>query len=138
MAEVSISAFAADMFHLERDLQIIQQSGADFIHVDVMDGHFVPLFGFHQPLIRQMINFNPICGDIHLMAEVTQSMLEQFLRISCRKLTLHVESTEPAVRLFEADGAGGYKPRPCHFTRYGARAVTAVSSLYRGSPCYEL
>ncbi len=95
MAEVSISAFAADMFHLERDLQIIQQSGADFIHVDVMDGHFVPLFGFHQPLIRQMINFNPICGDIHLMAEVTQSMLEQFLRISCRKLTLHVESTEP-------------------------------------------
>ena len=94
MAEVSISAFAADPFHLERDLRIIQRSGADGIHVDVMDGHFVPLFGFHQPLVRQMAAFDPICGDIHLMAQVTQSMLEQFLRISLRKLTLHVEASQ--------------------------------------------
>ena len=54
MAEVSISAFAADMFHLERDLQIIQQSGADFIHVDVMDGHFVPNISFGYSILKDV------------------------------------------------------------------------------------
>lgn len=96
MAEVSVSAFAANLLHLERDLKTIQQSRADSIHVDVMDGHFVSLFGFQQPLIRQMIDFDPICGDIHLMVGVTQPILKRFLEIPCRKLTLHVESAEPA------------------------------------------
>lgn len=97
MVEISVSAFAADPFHLKRDLKIIQQSGADGIHVDVMDGHFVPMFGFHQLLIRQMVDFDPICGDIHLMVEVTRPILERILEIPCRKLTLHVESAKPAV-----------------------------------------
>lgn len=95
MAEISISALAANFFHIERDLNIIKESGAEWVHVDVMDGHFVPLFGFNQPQVRQMTDWNRSCGDVHLMAKVTDSMLEECLKLPLKKLTLHVEAAEP-------------------------------------------
>lgn len=95
MAEVCVSAFATDFFHIEQGLNIIKDSGADWVHVDVMDGHFVPLFGFNQPQIRKMAVRSKACMDVHLMAELSSSMLETFIKLPIQKLILHMEVAEP-------------------------------------------
>lgn len=92
MAEVSISAFAADILHLERDLDLALRSGADSVHIDVMDGHFVPLFGFSQIWIRRLAAWDTRCGDVHLMAFSSRELVESLLFLPIRRLTLHVES----------------------------------------------
>ncbi len=97
MAEVSISAFAADFFMMEKELELVRKSGADSVHLDVMDGHFVPLFGFSQPWIRQMTEWDAMCGDVHLMAELTPQIIQDFLKIPLRRLTLHAEAAEADV-----------------------------------------
>lgn len=97
MPEISASAFAADFFHIQEELEKIRESGARSIHVDVMDGHFVPLFGFNQPWIRQMIEWDSMCGDIHLMAELNDKLVKDFLELPIQRLTVHVEAAEAEI-----------------------------------------
>ena len=79
--KIAPSILSADFMHLGRDIELIEKAGAGYVHVDVMDGHFVPLFGFNQPQVRQLTDWNRACGDVHLMAELTQTMLEECLKL---------------------------------------------------------
>lgn len=92
MAEISVSAFAADFFCMKEELDGVKKSGADSIHIDVMDGHFVPLFGFSQIWIKKMAEHIGSCGDVHLMAWITRGIIEDILKLPIEKLTIHAEA----------------------------------------------
>ena len=90
---IAPSVLAADFTNLSRDLEMINQSEADFLHVDVMDGVFVPAISFGQNIISQM---KKICNkpfDVHLMIENPDKFIEEFVQAGADIITVHYEST---------------------------------------------
>lgn len=92
MAKVSPSILAADFVNLERDIRRIEQSGADWIHVDVMDGSFVPNFSFGLPALKAIRGVTDMTLDVHLMIERPIRYVERFVAAGADWLTIHVEA----------------------------------------------
>lgn len=89
---IAPSVLAADFTNLSRDLEMINQSEADFLHVDVMDGVFVPAISFGQNIISQM---KKICNkpfDVHLMIENPDKFIEEFVQAGADIITVHYEA----------------------------------------------
>lgn len=92
MAKVSPSILAADFVNLERDIHKIERSGADWIHVDVMDGSFVPNFSFGLPALKAIRCVTNMTLDVHLMIERPIRYVERFVAAGADWLTIHVEA----------------------------------------------
>lgn len=92
MAKVSPSILAADFVNLERDIHKIERSGADWIHVDVMDGTFVPNFSFGLPALKAIRGVTNMPLDVHLMIERPIRYVERFVAAGADWLTIHVEA----------------------------------------------
>ena len=95
MAKVSPSILAADFVNLERDIHRIEESGADWIHVDVMDGTFVPNFSFGLPALKAIRGVTDMTLDVHLMIEKPIRYVERFVAAGADWLTVHIEADTP-------------------------------------------
>ena len=92
MAKVSPSILAADFVNLERDIHEIEKSRADWIHVDVMDGSFVPNFSFGLPALKAIRGVTDMTLDVHLMIERPIRYVERFVAAGADWLTVHIEA----------------------------------------------
>jgi len=92
MAKVSPSILAADFVNLERDIHQIEASQADWIHVDVMDGTFVPNFSFGLPALKAVRRVTDMPLDVHLMIERPIRYVERFVAAGADWLTIHIEA----------------------------------------------
>lgn len=92
MAKVAPSILAADFVNLERDIYDIEKNGADWIHVDVMDGTFVPNFSFGLPALKAIRNVTDMPLDVHLMIERPIRYVERFVAAGADWLTIHIEA----------------------------------------------
>ena len=92
MAKVSPSILAADFVNLERDIHKIEASQADWIHVDVMDGTFVPNFSFGLPALKAVRRVTDLPLDVHLMIERPIRYVERFVSAGADWLTIHIEA----------------------------------------------
>ena len=95
MAKVSPSILSADFANLERDLRAIARSGADYIHVDVMDGQFVPNITIGMPVVRAIAQVAELPLDVHLMIDRPVRYVEAFCKAGASMVCVHVESDTP-------------------------------------------
>ncbi len=90
---IAPSVLAADFANLQRDVKMINNSDADWFHIDVMDGHFVPNISYGMPVIAAIKKHATKPLDVHLMIEKPERYIEEFAKVGADIITVHYEST---------------------------------------------
>ncbi|MFD2917432.1 ribulose-phosphate 3-epimerase [Psychroserpens luteus] len=90
---IAPSMLAADFGNLQRDVEMVNNSEADWFHIDVMDGHFVPNISYGFPVIAAMKKYATKPFDVHLMIEKPERYIEEFAKVGANIITVHYEST---------------------------------------------
>lgn len=94
---ISPSILSADFANLERDIKTVEKYGADWLHIDVMDGHFVPNITIGVPVVKSIKAVASIPLDVHLMIENPEKYIEPFAKAGASILTFHYEAAEDKV-----------------------------------------
>ena len=92
MAKIAPSILSADFGCLDAEIKAVEQAGADWIHVDVMDGRFVPNITLGPPIVAAARRATSLPLDVHLMIESPENHLDAFARAGTDVLTVHVEA----------------------------------------------
>ena len=92
MAIISPSILAADFANLQRDVQNIADNGGKWVHVDVMDGHFVPNISIGIPVVKSLRKVTDLTLDVHLMIDKPIRYAEEFANAGADWITVHIEA----------------------------------------------
>jgi len=111
--KIAPSILSADFGHLNEDIATVDHA-CDWIHVDVMDGHFVPNLSFGAPVIKDIKSKLPL--DVHLMIDHPEKYLEDFVKAGADYLTVHAETVDDLrgilVRIRELGASSGVSVKP--------------------------
>ena len=112
MAILSPSILAADAMNLQRDLTMTADMGAKWLHIDIMDGSFVPNLSFGYSTVQGIRGFSDLVLDVHLMIDRPIRYVEAFCKAGADILTIHVEADTPenTKKALEMIRAMGVKP----------------------------
>ncbi|MGN1090999.1 MAG: ribulose-phosphate 3-epimerase [Alphaproteobacteria bacterium] len=113
MAKVAASILSADFANLGNQVKMICQQGADFVHMDVMDGHFVPNLTFGAPIIKAVKPFSSVPLDVHLMMTNPQEYIDDFINAGADRLIIHQEITADVQKLLKYIRKKGIKAGIC-------------------------
>ena len=111
MSEIIIapSILSADFANLGRDIKALEAAGADWIHVDVMDGHFVPAISFGASVMASVRSYTDLPFDVHLMISPVDPYIEEFAKAGADIISVHAEATNHLDRTIQLIKSFGKK-----------------------------
>lgn len=101
MIKISPSILSADFSNLALDIEIVEKAGADMVHIDVMDGHFVPNITIGPPVVKSLRKVTSLTFDVHLMIENPENYIKDFVDAGSDIITVHAESSKHLHRLIQ-------------------------------------
>lgn len=110
MALLAPSLLSADFVRLAEEIARVEAAGADWLHLDIMDGHFVPNLTFGPPVVAAIRKISKLPLDVHLMVTNPAALVEQFAEAGADYLTVHVETEPHLHRLVNRIRELGVKP----------------------------
>ncbi len=110
MALLAPSLLSADFVRLAEEIARVEAAGADWLHLDIMDGHFVPNLTFGPPVVAAIRKISKLPLDVHLMVSNPAALVEQFAEAGADYLTVHVETEPHLHRLVNRIRELGVKP----------------------------
>lgn len=125
---ISPSILSADFANLEMDIQIVEQFGADWLHIDVMDGHFVPNITIGVPVTASIKRVASIPLDVHLMIENPEKYVEPFVKAGADILTFHYEAVESDEKIFNLIK---------YIKSFGIKAGMSIKPKTPASSCFK-
>lgn len=109
MIKIAPSLLSANFAYLADEIKKVEAAGADLLHLDIMDGHFVPNLTFGPPVIAALRQVTKLPFDVHLMVTNPQDLIEPFIRAGADILTIHTETAPHLHRLIQTVKSSGIR-----------------------------
>ncbi|TKX30451.1 ribulose-phosphate 3-epimerase [Campylobacter estrildidarum] len=107
---VAPSLLSANFLNLEKEIKAVEEAGADLLHIDVMDGYFVPNFTFGPCVIEKISNISNLPLDVHLMVEDVKKFVDLFIPLKPKFISFHMEAEKHPIRMCEYIRSHGIHP----------------------------